>query len=328
MGEPRTGIVITGWSAVSRFGIGRAAFADGIRHGRTPDDRGVPDFDPRAALGKKNTRSMDRATGLALVALRELETTPADTTGVVLGTTLGSVPDMVDFTRASLTGARPFHVNPGQFPNVVMNRTAAQCAIWYGLKGPNATVATGQVAGLSALAYARRVLAAGRAGQMVCGAAEARTDARSWLASNREGDSRQPHGEGAVMLMVCQDEALPPLARVVAVESRVCRDGDIRGALAGCVTDMLARADVRPEEITRIEPSAGHHPEQERDCLRALLGDSRISPLSTVDRLGDTGAVSALFQIGSALTAPGTVLITSVERDGIVACALLTINHR
>ena len=40
----------------------------------------------------------------------------------------GGVATMTDFTRASLTGERPFDVDPAVIPGVVMNCAAAQCA--------------------------------------------------------------------------------------------------------------------------------------------------------------------------------------------------------
>jgi len=61
-----TGVVITAWSALTPFGHGRAAFADGVRAGRpvdpvsTTDEWGtaeaclVPDFDIVEQLGNEN----------------------------------------------------------------------------------------------------------------------------------------------------------------------------------------------------------------------------------------------------------------------------------
>ena len=78
--------VITGWSAVSPFGIGRDAFIEGALSSPPtvtvldsdtwtgPDEQAclVPDFVIKDVLGKKGTRSMDRVTGLAVTTVREL----------------------------------------------------------------------------------------------------------------------------------------------------------------------------------------------------------------------------------------------------------------
>ena len=186
---------ITGWSAVSPFGLDSDDFRRGLFDGRAthrPVDRErwevaddeasiVPDFDARAVLGRKGTRSMDRVTALAVTATGRLlagdrsprtgpdAARPASTltsgsaltsgsglaagsaardagfgTGLVLGTSIGSAQSMMDFTRSSLVAEKPFYVDPAQMPNAVMNCAAGQCAIWYQIKGPNATIAGGR----------------------------------------------------------------------------------------------------------------------------------------------------------------------------------------
>ncbi|WP_331283956.1 beta-ketoacyl synthase N-terminal-like domain-containing protein, partial [Streptomyces sp. H39-S7] len=177
------GPVITGWSAVSPFGIGREAFIEGVRSGRPtvtvldsdtwtgPDEQAclVPDFDIRKVLGKKGTRSMDRVTGLAVTAIgglmgESVRSGPVvgdERAALVLGTNTGSAQSMMDLTRDTFVQEEPFYIDPSKFPNTVMNCAAGQCAIWYGLKGPNTTVAAGRASGLLALNYARRLLASG-----------------------------------------------------------------------------------------------------------------------------------------------------------------------
>ncbi|MDX6355853.1 MAG: hypothetical protein QOF98_2756, partial [Streptomyces sp.] len=170
-------LAITDWSAISPFGTGRDAFVKGVRRQlntavqvdpeqwRVPDEYAclVPDFDVRATLGKKGTRSMNRVTGLAVATSGELLasadrlTAPRGQTGFVLGTTVGSAQSTLDLTRGSLTGDRPYLVESGLIPYAVMNGTAGQCAIWHGLRGPNATLSAGRPGGLVALNYARRL---------------------------------------------------------------------------------------------------------------------------------------------------------------------------
>lgn len=158
-----TKTVISAWSAVSPFGIGREAFVSGFHAGRsavtavdreqwrTPDDEVclVPGFSPAAALGRKGTRAMDRVTGLAVSAVgRLIDESPdphtasdGEDVALVLGTTSGSVQSMMDFTRSGLVSEKPYFVDPARFPNAVMNCAAGQCAIRHRLKGPNTTIA-------------------------------------------------------------------------------------------------------------------------------------------------------------------------------------------
>ncbi|WP_275562104.1 beta-ketoacyl synthase N-terminal-like domain-containing protein [Streptomyces sp. 5-6(2022)] len=358
--------VITAWSAVSPFGIGRAAFAEGIRERRpaaapldderwqAAGDRAclVPDFDLRTVLGKKGVRSMDRVTGLAVTTVaRLLDDAPrnrwvatGEDAALVLGTTTGSVQSQMDFTRDSFTGEKPYLVDPARFPNAVMNCAAGQSAIWHQLKGPNTTIAGGHAAGLYALNYARRLLTFGRARTVLCGAVEEFSHARSWLERHAhrpgtEGTARLP-GEGCGLLLVEQrgpdardDTEQPVLAEVLAVEMGIALDGGVRPALAACLRRALSRARVRPEEIWAVSTSEAPGPsgEQERAAVAEAAGGADPVHLAQAALIGDTGAAAAAFQIAGVLVhaeatpeAAGRVaLVTSVDRDGAVGCALL-----
>jgi len=106
----RAPLAVTSWSAVSAFGIDASDFGAGIRSGRSgPRESAagpVPGFDVREVLGRKNTRSMDRVTGLTVVAVGRLlageraagHEFDGDDTGLVIGTTNGSVQSMMDFS--------------------------------------------------------------------------------------------------------------------------------------------------------------------------------------------------------------------------------------
>ncbi|MFD0025486.1 beta-ketoacyl synthase N-terminal-like domain-containing protein [Streptomyces sp. NPDC058382] len=356
--------VITAWSAVSSYGIGREAFAEGLRdrrptvadlgteYGELPDGTGcvVPGFDVRQVLGKKGTRSMDRVTGLTVTAVGALldddDRNRAVGTGegaaFALGTTTGSAQSMMDFTRESLTGDQPFFVDPARFPNTVMNCAAGQSAIWYQLKGPNATIAGGRTAGLHALNYSRRLLASGRARTVLCGAAEEFSQARAWLErrSGDEGDSATgaPLGEGCAMLLVEPQAPAgteqPVLAEVLAVELGVVQGGDTRSALVSCLRSALRRAGVETGQVVAVARSGapGRAGRGETDAVAEVFGAAEHADLMPTGLIGDTGAAAAAFQAAALLsyasdhpgTAAGRVgVLTSVDRTGTVGCALL-----
>ncbi|MGW4234124.1 beta-ketoacyl synthase N-terminal-like domain-containing protein [Streptomyces sp. NPDC004980] len=352
--------VITAWSAVSPYGIGKDEFTAGVLAGKSattaldsdrwaaPDDRAclVPGFELREVLGKKGTRSMDRVTGLAVTAVRDLlrdcegERRGGDEeTALVLGTTTGSAQSMMDFTRASLVGDRPFYVDPSLMPNAVMNCAAGQCAIWHRLKGPNTTIAGGRVAGLSALSYASGLLRTGRAETVLCGAVEEFSNARAWLDHHRRNEDAAGAllGEGCAMFMlesaseVGQDAHA--LAEVLAVESRVYVDGGLRPVLDACLDGVLTRAGIDAQDVWAVSASglAGHAGDEEREALTARFGAPALDRAPSLDGVGDTSGASAAFQIGSLLSlagrgegpAGGVAVVSSVDDDGIVACAVL-----
>jgi 3-oxoacyl-[acyl-carrier-protein] synthase II len=353
--------VITGWSAVSPYGIGAEALIEGARDRRAtvgPVDTGrwrvpetpvhlVPGFETREVLGKKGTRSMDRVTGLAVAAVGSLfrqsdatrESGTGERAGLVLATTTGSVASMMDFTRSSLEGARPYDVDPAVMPNAVMNCAAGQCAIWYGIKGPNTTLAGGRAAGLLSLSYASRLLSSGRADTVLCAAAEEFSPARYWLERHSRGDEAPDTalGEGAAVLLVESPETAgperPALAEILAVRSRVALGDAVRPALENCVRDALRSADVQPAEIWSAGGSdaPGRLGALEREVLGEACGLKALEAVPAVGDLGDTSAASGSFQIaltlavaaGDPSSAGRVAVVTSADRDGSLACAVL-----
>lgn len=357
--------VITGWAALSPWGMGGADFAAGLRSGRdtavrldrevwqTPFDRAclIPDFDIRQVLGRKGTRSMDRASALAVATVgRLLDDGGArlpgvdESTSLTLGTSTGSAQSMMSFTRDSFVGERPYLVDPARFPNTVMNCAAGQSAIWHRLKGPNTTLAGGRATGLLALRYALRLHRAGRARTLLCGAVEEFSPARAWLEwhSRRRagggagGDAQAPLGEGAaVWLMEGAEEAAAhgrrPLAVPLGVEFGFAADlARIRPVLADCVRRLLDRTGLAPADIAVVADSGapGAEGAAERDVLADVLGAGSPDRLDCAAHIGDTFAASAAFQIAATMATaePGeerTALIVSVEANGVVGAALL-----
>jgi 3-oxoacyl-[acyl-carrier-protein] synthase II len=365
----RSAPVITAWSAISPFGIGAEIFAAGIRGGRTthaaidpaawqvPDTSAclVPGFSVQELLGKKGTRALNRATGLAVATIGRLLSDMADLalaeavgegTALALGTTSGSAQSMMDFTKASLTGERPYMVEPALVPNSVINVAAARCAIWHGLKGPNTTLATGRPSAISALSYARRLLATGRAERALAGAVEEYSNARAWLRyhSPRPGDG--PLGEGCAIFLLepAATAARPPLAELAATEFRVCGDGGagpgtdqgmgqgVGQAVQDVVRAVLSQAGVAAGDVLLACPSGADDPvgQAERAALAGIVGEAALSRVPALtDLLADADAASSAFGIAAVLSVAATgaagrfALVTSADPEGAVGCALL-----
>ncbi|WP_030789134.1 beta-ketoacyl synthase N-terminal-like domain-containing protein [Streptomyces sp. NRRL S-920] len=340
--------VITAWSAVSPFGLGRGAFAAGVAAGTSavtrPDDwpvprqrvAQVPGFVTAEVLGRKGTRSMDRVSALTAAAADELlgadsrhrEVAAGERAALVLGTTAGSSTSMMDITRDTHTRAMPFHIDTPRIPNAIMNSSAAQCAIRHHLKGPNTTVAGGRAAGLFALRYALRLLSFGHARSVLCGGAEELTEDRAWL-EHLSGDPDRPTtlGEGCSLLLL--EPAAPPdapvLAEVLGVTLGVFRDGEQDAALADCLDRALARAGVAAADLWAVSPAVGQG-EVRLDGHAPLI-------LPGEEAWGDAGAAAAPFQIASVLAAAegdpaarGRVAaVLSADRDNVLGCALFRI---
>jgi 3-oxoacyl-[acyl-carrier-protein] synthase II len=356
-------LVVSAWSAVSPFGVGRGAFTDGILAGRSaigtldreehpgPFERGalVPGFTAAEHVGKKGTRTMDRVTALAVAAVGSLLETsdvglvdrPEDV-ALVLGTGSGSVQSIMDFTRDSLTGARPYHVDAARFPNTVMNRAAGQSAIWHGIKGPNTTIAAGGLTGVAALSYAVRLHRGGHCTRVLCGAAEEYTVQRAWLEwHGRSGaDLESPLGEGAAVFLLepaayAVASGRRPLARMLATRFRAFGDqSGVQQALAECVRAVLARAGASAGQVRLVAPLGsgdGLAQLEEAGIAEALGGAAAPQWIRCRPLLGDTSAASNSLQLGAVLAVAGEcgwgpdelALVTAVDRDGMVGCALL-----
>ncbi|MFP3989087.1 beta-ketoacyl synthase N-terminal-like domain-containing protein [Streptomyces sp. E11-3] len=354
-------LVVSGWSVTSPYGLGAGAFADGVRGGREavhvaedgadlgPYERAgrIPGFDIRAVLGRKGTRAMDRATAIAVATAGMLleeagpglsQDSPEDI-GMVLGTGHGSVQSIMDFTRDSLTGEKPFHVDPAAFPNTVMNRAAGQSAIWHTLRGPNTTVAGGAVTGLLALNYASRLLRQGHCEAVLCGAVEEFSTERAWLeyrarTGTGKGQPAGPLGEGCALFL------LEPAQRAAAhgrtslatlLGSRFLAFQDPENAdraVLRSVTEALKEAEVAPDGVGLLVPSdsGGHLGAREDAALAEVFGESRPPRLRMRRLVGNASAASASLQLAAAVAVPepGTpVLVTSVDPDGQAGAMVL-----
>jgi 3-oxoacyl-[acyl-carrier-protein] synthase II len=365
------GLALSAWSTVSPYGVGRQVFTAGIRAGRSalsavdretypgPFERAglVPDFSPAGHLGRKGTRTMDRATGIAVALVQQLlvEAGPdvaadSEEVGLVLGTGSGSVQSIMDFTRASLTAKKPYHVDPARFPNTVMNRAAGQSAIWHKIRGPNVTVAGGSATGLLALSYAARLLRGGHCRRVLSGAVEEFSVQRAWLEwhGRAAGTDPGPLAEGgALVLLEATDEARRagrvPLASLLATRFMACQEpGQVRETLANCVTAALRSAGAAPADVGVVAPlGTGDEADDEaggtaidggpeEQAISDALGGPAPHTVRCRALVGDASAASAAFQIVALLAAerPSTGtdadlgLVTTTDRDGVVGCAL------
>jgi 3-oxoacyl-[acyl-carrier-protein] synthase II len=372
---PAEPAVLTRWTAISPFGLGGDQLVRGLAAGRPtvaaldpsiwdgPLDRAalIPDFSPSAVLGARGTRAMDRITGIVVATVGMLldesglrvgeqgGLTDPDGVGLVVGTS-GSVQSVMDFTRDTLTGEKPYHVDPARFPNAVMNRAAGQSAIWYGLRGPNATIAGGAVTGLLALSYAVRLVRFGRCDVLLCGAAEEFSPQRAWLSWQAwDGiDPLDPHGEGCVMFLLESAAHARRCGRVALASVLSTGFGapggssGFRQALARCIEEALARAGAVPDRVALVAASGarGLLGKEETAALTDALGPVSANGSGGPDRLdprrllGDTAAASAGFQLAAVLAAARgrpefagrLALVSSLDPAGGVGCAVLEID--
>jgi 3-oxoacyl-[acyl-carrier-protein] synthase II len=344
-----TPVVVTAWETYSPLGHGAQAHLAGLAATGYPAGARttVDNFDVRQVLGRTGTRSMDRAAGLAVATTRRLlerlgyADAPfgpyaRDEVGLVLGTSDGTR-SVMDFLRDTWTREKPYDVDPSHVPRTLMNFAAGQCAIWHGVKGPNATICGGHATGLLALNYARRLQRNGHAEAVFWGAVEELSAERVAVEAARPGGhGAPPPSEGCVIFLLESIETggsgRSPLAEVLAVEFGVWAEPDgITDALATCLRTALLRASVKPMEVLAVAPTAGSAPGgfRERAAVTEVFGDCVPMLTASLDAVGDARAVSTAYQIVELLaaleTSAGIGAVTAVDTEGRVGCALLRI---
>ncbi|EPH05555.1 hypothetical protein HMPREF1531_00984 [Propionibacterium sp. oral taxon 192 str. F0372] len=269
----------------------------------------IEDFNIRKEVGPKGTRTLDRSAGLALAAMGQLgrlATIPAgrDDVGIVLATSFGSIASTIQFTQESLSGDRPYLVDPSRFPNTVMNFAASQGAIRHGLRGPNATLIAGAGSALHGLDYCWRLIELGQADALILGGVEEWTPERVQL--EHDAGSRGDFVEGAAALLVGPSALWQetPLARVSMVLTGVVHDSD-------SATQLVRRWRTNlPTEAPEMLIRVGHSVAIDR------LLDALAIPENGLDTPTRTLALDSLGDLGAWGSALALTLAAEVARSG------------
>lgn len=308
----------------------------------------VRDFDIRTELGRKGTSFFDRRTGLAVVACRQaledahidLSTVDPTRIGVVLGTTAGSVRSSVEYAVDTFVQERPYMVNPGLFPTTVMNCAAGQVAIWFGLRGVNATIAGGAMALLAVLRYSANLFRSRQADVLLAGVVDELTPHSAWLARTAGlPPSTHPGEGGAVFALTANDqESTAPNAEVLGVVHGFCATfADRPAALGGCVRRALAQAgragaDVE-QDVAAVWVRQTADEREDRAIWRAVCQEvsTKQEGLTTQAHTGDCGSASAALDLAAVLgrhrdnpERDGELsVLVAHSRDGAVGAAVV-----
>ncbi|MFF0294321.1 beta-ketoacyl synthase N-terminal-like domain-containing protein [Kitasatospora sp. NPDC004614] len=317
--------------------------------------RVAPELPVAELLGKKGNRQLDRTTKLALIATRlALDVAAAGTpesgpvttarSGVVLGTSTGSIRSSSEYSRETLELEKPYLVNPGLFPNTVMNCAAGQVAIRHGLHGVNATLAGGHLSGLQAVKYARNALRQGHADRLLVGGVEefCAQSAWGWHRSGALAPGAAV-GEAAALLLLEPADAARESGRRTLAQALACEvgfggtdvaSGGLSAALARVVGAALERSGVTPAEVGALSLGASGQSGLERIEERAVarvLGALPERVLRAKRVLGESFSAGGAVQIAAVLAvwereqapAGSVALVTSLSPDGQVGCLVL-----
>jgi 3-oxoacyl-[acyl-carrier-protein] synthase II len=189
-------VVVTGLGPITPIGIGKDAFWDGLRDGRSGvcrvDDRidlegidvkiGAPvrDFDPLQFMDPKHARRIDRSAQFALAAssLALTDSGLADAgldpsrVAVITGTGIGGMETFEENFREMLERG-PRRVSPFFVTSLMPNALAGEISIEFGFRGVNFGVVSACASSAHAIALAAHLIATGLADAAVTGGAEA-----------------------------------------------------------------------------------------------------------------------------------------------------------
>jgi 3-oxoacyl-(acyl-carrier-protein) synthase len=319
--------VITGCGVVAANGIGRAAFADALRAGRsgigdlvafdasdTARERAaeIHSFDPAPFL-RSPKNYLDRNSALAFaaaeMAVREsaLPLPQLDRAfGVACGSMAGNIESLAAFA-AKVAEKGPKLAPPFLFPHTYYNTTAGLLSIEYGLNGPHGQFCSGGAAGLEALLFAAECVRRGRTDAMLAGGVEAFHErlfrlavGRGWLSPIGGGEERcRPFdparngailGEGAAFFII------------ESAESARSRGAQILARIAG--TSLPGAVGVpRPDAIFA---AAGGYPAfdaAEAESIRVASGGPSVPVVAVKSLLGETLGAAGPLALAAALVA-------------------------
>jgi 3-oxoacyl-[acyl-carrier-protein] synthase II len=310
----------------------------------------VPDLDVAERLGAKGTGHLDRTTLLALIACKGalaaltpgLAEADRAATGVVIGTSTGSIRSSSEFSRDTLVQARPYLVRANLFPNSVMNCCAGQVAIFNGLRGVNATLAGGRLSSLAAFRYARNAITGAHVERALVGGVEELSAQSAWgWHLTRALTPGTAVGEGCAIFVVesrrsAAQSGRSPLAEILACELGSAGRPDPRHgvsvALTNCIERALRRSGLSAQDIGEVcLGAAGQRGVRglERRAVCAALG--ALPPQAPlVPAVGETFSACGALQVAAVLsrwrhqtvTGPAA-LVTAIGHDGNVGCLVI-----
>jgi 3-oxoacyl-(acyl-carrier-protein) synthase len=217
-------------------------------------------------------------------------------------------------------------VNPGEFPNTVINSPAGQAAIKHKLRGVNSTISAGLVSGLYAIHYAAEFLRFGRATALLAGGVEELSE-EGWVSFGKVGVLSQKGcprpfaadrdgmvlGEGSALWMLetaesAEARGAKPMLEIAgfgaAHDAHDIQAYRVRAEGAtSAIEQALRAAEIEPDAIGCVIASASGSlagDEMELRALRNVFG-ARLDAIPVCapkaafgEALGASGALCAL----------------------------------
>ena len=282
-------VAITGLGCVSAMGLGRQAFWDSIRAGRSairplsilpPENLGiqvgaeVTDYDPSRHFDAKRLSLMDRFSQFALLAAREalddsgLELTDglARQTAVILGTGTGGKTTDDDAFRELYGKGNP-RVKPSVIPRLMVSAATSHLTIEFGITGPAFTVSSACSSANHAIAQAFWLVRQGMTPLAITGGTEACFTfgtMRAWEALRvMAPDTCRPFSRDRRGMVLGEGAGIVILESLEAARER---GAEVYAELAGAGMSADAGHLIQPSEAGGVY------------AMEMALGDAKLSP--------------------------------------------------
>ncbi|MGL4570887.1 MAG: beta-ketoacyl-ACP synthase II [Clostridium sp.] len=187
-------VVITGMGALTPIGNSVEEFWNNAKEGKLGIDfvtlvnkdevsvkvaGEVKNFDAALAVGKKESKRLDRFSQFALASAEEaikssgleLDNMDKNRIGVIVGSGIGGFNTIETEITKMATGSK--RVSPFFIPMAIINMAAGNISIKYGLRGPSTSVVTACATGTNSIGEAFRQIKHGYADVMLAGGVEA-----------------------------------------------------------------------------------------------------------------------------------------------------------
>lgn len=286
-------IVITGMGAVTPVGIGVRNYWKNLIDGKSGISKissfdasdlaveiagEIKDLRPSDYMPRELIRQTDSFMQYAFIAAREaIEDSKieidSEKTGIVMGTALNGITTIAN-TQQSLSEAAHKKVGPRFIPKILGNVSAANIAIYYGIKGPSFTLNTACASGGDAVNMASMLLHSKKAETVIAVGAESvlcplviysLSNAKALSHNSNPLSASRPFDKKRDGFVIGEGGG----ALVLETESHAKkRSAKIYAELAGCSNTSDAY------HVTASEPTG----DMASQCMRYALNDANLTP--------------------------------------------------